>query len=197
MSAKKEVYLLVKGLVSLIPEIKHFDVWNDNVERDGEVDSFPTPAVFFEWSSSVWEKSSVGSTENFDDKIPNQNGSLEFTLHIVIQKVSTEDVAELEHYDIEQLVYEAVQFQTVLNPELDFIEGKIQRLTDIPILRNQVWRDWPVVYSVNVLECGKTGIDDGTLEDAAPFDVVLDVDLIIETPIPSTGNGLNIIISGE
>lgn len=196
MSAKKEVYLLVKGLVSLIPEIKHFDVWNDNVERDGEVDSFPTPAVFFEWSSSLWEASSVGSTENYDDKIPNQNGNLEFTLHIVIKKSSTEDKAELEHYDIEQLVYEAVQFKTVLNQELDFIEGKIQRLSDEPILRHQVWRDWPVVYSVRVLECGLTGIDDGSLVDAQPFEFVIEPELLIENN-DKKGNGLVIQITGE
>ena len=197
MSAKKEVYLLVKGLIELIPEIKHFDVWNDNVERDGEVDSFPVPAVFFEWTAGIWENSSVGSSENLDDIIPNQNGNLEFTLHIVIKKSSTEDVAELEHYDVEQLVYEATHFKTVLNPDMDFIEGKIQRIGEETILRNDVWRDWPVVYGLRVLECGKTGIDDGTLVDAQPVDFEVEPELIIKHTGNEKPGSLTINIGGE
>jgi hypothetical protein len=184
MSAKKEVYLLVKGLVSLIPEVKHWDAWNDNVERDGEVDSFATPAVFFEWTAGAWDNSKKGGVGNYTDILPSQDGNLQFTLHIVIKKSSTEDVAELEHYDIEQLVYEAVHFKSILNPELDFIEGKIQRLSDDTILRHKVWRDWPVVYSVQVLECGKSGIDDGSLEDAQPVTFEVTPELIIK----HTGN---------
>lgn len=196
MSAKKEVYLLVKGLISLIPEIKHIDIWNDNVERDGEVDSFPAPAVFFEWTAGLWNPSSKGSTQNLDDKIPNQHGDLQFTLHIVIKKSKTEEKDELDHYDIEQKVYEAIHFQTVLNPDNDFIESKIQRSSDDTILRHDVWRDWPVVYSVGVIECGLTGIDDGSLEDAQPVDFEVEPELIIK----NTGNetpGKLIINIGE
>ena len=179
MSAKKEVYLLVKGLVSLIPEIKHWDVWNDNVNRDGEVDPFPTPAVFFEWTASSWSESTVGNEQNFDDVLPNQDGSLQFTLHIVIKKSKLQEQDELDHYDIEQLIYEAVHFKTVLNSELDFIEGKIQRFSDDTILRHNTWRDWPVVYALKVIECGKTGIDDGTIEDAQPIDFEVEPEFTI------------------
>lgn len=193
MSAKKEVYLLVKGLVSLISEINHWDIWNDNVERDGEVDSFPVPAVFFEWTQSSWEKSTVGSTQNFDDILPNQHGNLEFTLHIVIKKSKTEEKDELDHYEIEQLVYEAVHFKTVLNPDVDFIEGKIQRSFDETILRHKVWRDWPVKYTVEVLECGKSGINDGSLTDAQPVDFEVEPELVIpNTPKNSPSLTINI-----
>jgi len=193
MSAKKEVYLLVKGLIALIPEIKHFDIWNDTVERDGEVDSFPAPAVFFEWTAGLWDTSTVGSTDNYDDVLPNQKGKLQFTLHIVIKKTQTEEKDELDHYDIEQLIYEAIHFQTILNPELDFIEGKIQRIADDTILRHKVWRDWPVVYEVNVLECGKSGIDDGSLTDAQPVDFEVEPELIIPNEIkPLPGLTINI-----
>lgn len=193
MSAKKEVYLLVKGLISLIPEIKHFDVWNDNVERDGEVTSFAEPAVFFEWTQSQWDKSTVGSTGNFDDVLPNQKGNLEFTLHIVIKKTNVADQDELLHYDIEQLIYEAIHFKSILNPDLDFIEGKIQRSFDDTILRHKVWRDWPVKYTVEVIECGKSGIDDGSLTDAQPVDFEVEPELIIpNTPKNSPSLIINI-----
>ena len=196
MSAKKEVYLLVKGLVSLIPEIKHWDVWNDNIERDGEVDSFPTPAVFFEWSAGTWQPSTVGSTQNFDDILPNQNGDLQFTLHIVIKKSKLQEKDELDHYDIEQLVYEAVHFKTVLNPELDFIEGKIQRFSDENILRHKVWRDWPVVYALRVFECGKTGIGESII-DAQPVDFEVQPELLIKHTGDAKPGSLTINIAGE
>ena len=195
MNAKKEVYLLVKGLVSLIPEIKHWDVWNDNTERDGEVDPFPTPAVFFEWTAGLWEPSSIGSTQNLDDLLPNQNGDLQFTLHIVIKKSQTEEKDELDHYDIEQLIYQAIHFKTILNPELDFIEGKIQRTSDDTILRHKVWRDWPVVYSVRVLECGNSGIDDGSIVDAQPVDFEVEPEFLIKHDGNETPGSLIINIS--
>ncbi len=179
MSVRKSTYLRVKELITAIPEVKHWDVWNDNVERDGEVDSFPAPGVFFEWTKGLWNPSVKGSVENLDDIIPNQKGNLEFTLHIVIKKSKTEDKDELDHYDIEQLIYEAIHFQSILDPDNDFIEGKIQRLADDIILRNDVWRDWPVVYNVEVMECGKTGIDDASLTDAQPVDFEVEPELVI------------------
>ena len=100
----------------------------------------------------------------------------------------------MDHYDIEQLIYEAIHFQTVLNPELDFIEGKIQRFGDDTILRHKVWRDWPVVYALRVMECGKSGIDDGTIVDAQPVDFEVEVELTIENEIKPKP-GLTIVIS--
>ena len=196
MSVKKETYLLVKSLIGAVPGIKHFDVWNENLERDGEVDSFPTPAVFFEWSSSVWDLSTEGSVENLDDVRPNQKGKLQFTLHIVISKSNVEDEDEVFHYDVEELVYDAIHFKTVLNPDNDFIEGKIQRFSDEVILRHNVWRDWPVIYSVDVIECGATGIDDGSLEDAQPVDFEVTPELLISNKANNGSGNIEFNISG-
>jgi hypothetical protein len=187
MSVKKETYLLVKTMIDALPGIKHFDVWNENVARDGEITPFPTPAVFFEWSSSVWEPSTEGSVDNLDDVRPNQKGKLQFTLHIVISKNNTQDEDEIAHYDVEALVYDAIHFKSVVDPETDFIEGKIQRFSDDTILQHKVWRDWPVIYSVDVMECGKTGIDD-TLEDAQPVDFEITPELLIENKVDN-GSG--------
>lgn len=197
MSARKDVYLLVKSLIVAIPEIKHFDVWNDNIERDGEVDSFPTPAVFFEWTKGLWEASIKGKIDNRDDLFPNQNGDLEFTLHIVIKKTSVEDQDELLHYDIEDLVYKAVHFQSILDPNSDFIEGKIQRFADDTILRHKVWREWPVVYTVRVLECGLSGIDSGDLTDAQPADFEVVPELVIKNKLDQKPGTLIINIADK
>lgn len=196
MSAKKEVYLLVKKLISEIPEIKHFDVWNENVERDGEVTSFPAPAVFFEWITTLWEPSTVGNTQNIDDARPNQQGKAMFGLHIVIKKTNVKDEDELEHYDIESLVYDKIHFKTFEDTTPDFIEGKIQRIGDEPILRHKVWRDWTVIYSVNILECGTTGIDD-TLTDAQPTKFVVEPELTIKNKAGQEGGKLTFNISED
>lgn len=193
MSAKKEVYLLVKSLVNAIPEVKHWDVWNDNVQRDGEVDPFPTPAVFFEYTSGVWEASSSGSTQNTDDKLPNQNGTLIFTLHIVIKKSETEDKDEIRHFDIEDLVYKAVHFKSLETD--DFIKGKIQRSSEESVLRHNVWRDKSVNYTVEVLECGDSGVDDGSLVDAQPVDFETDIELTIKNKPNQKAGTLTINIS--
>lgn len=188
MSAKKEVYLLVKEIINEIPEIKHFDVWNDNVERDGEVTPFPVPAVFFEWTTGIWSLSTKGNVQNLDDLRPNQQGNLTFGLHIVIKKTNVADEDELFHYDIEELVYNAIHFKSFDPPEPDFIEGKIQRIGDDAILRHNVWRDWVVNYMVNVLECGTTGIDNDSVVDSQPVDFDVETELTIkntEKPKPS------------
>lgn len=193
MSAKKEVYLLVKSLVEAIPEIKHWDYWNDNVQRDGTVDSFPTPAVFFEYTGAVWEQSSSGSTQNIDDKVPNQKGELSFALHIVIKKSETEDKDEIRHFDIEDLVYKAVHFKSFETN--DFIEGKIQRSSEDAVLRHNVWRDMPINYTATVLECGNSGVDDGSLVDAQPVDFETEVELSIKNKLNQNPGTLIINIS--
>ena len=179
MSAKKDVYLLVKGLINAIPEIKHFDVWNDNVQRDGEGTSFPTPAVFFEYTSAVWQMSTIGNTQNEDDIRPNQQGALVFGLHIVIKKTNVADQDEIKHFDIEELVYNAIHFKSFEEPKPDFIEGKMQRVSEDSVLRHKVWRDLTVNYQANVLECGTTGIGD-TVVDAQPVDFDVEPELFIE-----------------
>jgi len=189
MSAKKDVYLLVKKLIGEIPEIKHFDVWNENVQRDGEVTSFPTPAVFFEWTTSLWELSTVGSTQNEDDTRPNQHGKMTLGLHIVIKKTNVKDEDELFHYDIESLVYDKMHFKS-FESEPDFIEGKIQRIGDEPILQHKVWRDWTVLYDVNVLECGTTGIGRNILEDAQPVKFIVEPELVIKNKEGQEGGKL-------
>lgn len=196
MSAKKEVYLLVKKLIGEIPEILHFDVWNDNVERDGEVTPFPVPAVFFEWTTSLWNVSTVGNTQNVDDTRPNQQGSLTFSLHIVIKKTNVKDEDEIKHYDIEGIVYDKIHFKSFEEPTPDFIEGKIQRISDDTILRHKVWRDWTVVYSVNVLECGTTGIDD-TIVDAQPADFIVTPELTIKNDVNQKGGKLTFEIQNK
>ena len=189
MSAKKEIYLLVKELIGELPEILHFDVWNDNVERDGEVTPFPTPAVFFEWTTAIWNKSEIGNSQNFDDLRPNQKGELTFGLHIVIKKTNVADQDELKHYDVEELVYNAIHFKSFEEPTPDFIEGKIQRIGDDAILRHKVWRDWTVLFGVDVLECGATGIGD-TVVDAQPADFIVEPELTIKNKTNQEGGKL-------
>lgn len=190
-SSKKELYLKIKELVKGIPEIKHWDAWNNNVIRDGEVTSYPTPAVFYEFISCIWEPSTRGSIINTTDKTPNQSGVFEIALHIVIKKTKKADLDEIRHYDVENLVYQKIHFS-----ELDIIEGTIQRLRSEAVPDHNVLRDWSIVYGGKIIQPGITGIG-CELTEATDVGFDIDVDLDIDRSQETGKRGLTINITDK
>lgn len=176
MSAFKELYLAVKAKVEAIPEIKHYDYWNSNVDRD-DVRGNSTPAVFFEYSDIIWTR----KTENLGQSIgecsdiyPPQRGELDFTLHIVFAKKDSSaiDASELLQFDIVDSVYKAVN-----HLRLDRMIEPLYRLSDLDDNNNSVLRDWQTTFRAVIEEDGDTALGD-TIVDAAPvgFDYTIDAD---------------------
>lgn len=191
MSAKKELYLMVKGLVKEIPQIKHWDVWNNNILRDGEVTPFPTPAVFYEFVSGSWDKSTKGSTLNQTAITPIQSGLCEIAIHVIIKKTRIKGKDEIRHYDIENLVYKKLHFK-----KGNCIEGALQRVRDEAVPDHNVWRDMTVVYSATLLESGESGID-CEIEEVENVDFDTSVDLQIDRSMETGKRGLTINISDK
>ena len=46
---RKELYAAIKAAVGKVPEVKHIDLWNHNVEFIEQEDSWARPAVFVEF----------------------------------------------------------------------------------------------------------------------------------------------------
>jgi hypothetical protein len=181
MSVLKKLYNHVKTIITTdVTEVKHFDYWNENINNQDISTSYATPAVFFEYSLVEWEEPSKGSLDECTDKYPNQQGMVDFTLHVVIRKneSSAIDASELMHFDISDAVYKALSFTT-----FDEMEGHIIRLREQDDINNRVLRDWQITFRCHLLELGGTEIGDeiidandpiGTIDFEAPIDPQID-----------------------
>lgn len=55
MDARLEMFEAIKELVEeQIPEIKHFDMWNENVVYAEQDEAYPLPALFLEFGKIEW-----------------------------------------------------------------------------------------------------------------------------------------------
>lgn len=153
MLASKALYEYVKTLIATIPANQYYDWWNENVINEEIQKPYPTPAVFFELLTIIWDPSTQGSVKNQSSGSPEQVGQCEFTLHIIWKKNSslTNDQDELDHADHVEKVFRKVHFA----PSVNFIEGNIQRLRDEPIAAHTVLRDYPLTFSCRIYECAE------------------------------------------
>lgn len=195
MIATKKLYEFVRDLIATIPDINHFDWWNNNIINDGIQTSYPTPAVFFEYNTIVWESSTAGTDRNCSTGTPEQKGIGEFTLHIIYKKIESSaiDAAEVSHLDIVAQVYKKVHFSGLSET---FIEGPLQRIRDEQVLAHTVLRNWSVAFSFNIFEIAEA---DPNVEDVFPWtdDVqieAVDANLNPVPPYLGPGEGITFTI---
>lgn len=100
---RKEIYLGIIKALKTIPEIQHFDLWNQNVEFAQE-DIFPTPAVFVEFDPILYK--AVKETKQYAD--------VAIKLHIVTDASgqsydgSTSQSDSLQFFDLIDKIYRAI-----------------------------------------------------------------------------------------
>lgn len=193
MSVLKELYEHVKGIINNdVPEVVHFDVWNENVQNDGIETPYNTPAVFYEVVVEEWDEPMKGSTQECTDKYPAQHGTVDFVLHIIIRKNESSDIdtSELRHYDVAEAVYKKLFFTT-----FDNMEGNIIRTSGRQDINVRVLRDYQVVYSCRLLENADTRIGDEIIDANDPIgtvDFTPEIEPQIDQPfIP--GRGIKIV----
>lgn len=163
MIATRQFYEYVKTIVTGLPENKHWDYWNENLLQEERIKNFPVPATFFEYNQILWQPSQDGSLGTESDKLPNQYGDVVFTLHNIMSKKSSgsPDKDELDHFDYIEKVFRAVHFA---GKDQDFVIGKIQRQGEGQVPAHQVLRDWPMVFTVRLMEIGTTDIGGDIVE---------------------------------
>lgn len=176
MIATARLYEFVKSLVTALPEIQHFDYWNDNVRAvEGSLDTpFRTPAVFLEVQSVLWDPSPLQSERIQSGSSPDQYGTITFGLHIVTRKAhsSGPDASEVAAFDVVEKVFRAVHFK-------GSSEGKIQRIQrsqEGQPYGSRVLFDWPMYFSSRLFEEGVSGIDTGELDQVVGPDFGLELE---------------------
>lgn len=55
MTTREEIYNTIKERLEDIPEIKHIDLWNHNVEFIEQETAWERPAVFIEFQPIIWQ----------------------------------------------------------------------------------------------------------------------------------------------
>jgi len=200
MIATELLYQFIKGLIATIPEIKHFDWWNDNTspEMQEAGTSFPKPAVFFEYNPIVWEPSTAGTDKNQSSGTPQQMATAEFNLHIIYKKIESSaiDAAEVSHMQIVELVFRKVHFSGITE---NYLVGHIQRIRDEQVLTHRVLRDWPLAFGATLFECPTPDADVQPVEPWTP-DVQIEIkdkDLNDIEPFTKPGGGIVFTVEGQ
>ena len=87
---RKELFNAIKTkLASDVPEVKHIDLWNHNVEFIEQEDGWERPAVFVEFATIEWAPFQGGV----------QRGKGIVSIHIVTDWTEGEYDAALEEYN--------------------------------------------------------------------------------------------------
>ena len=107
---RKEIYESLIRVLSSIPEIRHIDLWNQNVEFLDEDSAFPMPAVFVEFGQISWTELK-GRTLVWD-------GSGTVNLHIVTEWHGNTAADEghmpcgLSDWDLAEKIQDRIQYMS-------------------------------------------------------------------------------------
>lgn len=62
MDARLEMFTAIKSMVEeMVPEIQHFDMWNENVVYAEQDEAYPLPALFLEFDKIEWSPAKNGT----------------------------------------------------------------------------------------------------------------------------------------
>lgn len=113
---RKELYSVIRSKLSAIEEIKHIDLWNQNVEYIEQEQNWERPAVFVEFCPIQW-KAIVNGVEYRAEPL--------IKLHIVTDWVEGAlDGTELSVFELPESIHKALTCtdgETFL--ELDLVES--------------------------------------------------------------------------
>ena len=112
---RKQIYLALTERLKQItdenqkPKIKHFDLWNRNIEFAETDGVFPLPAVFIEFQPIAWKKSPNGR----------QEAQVRVHLHIATEaKAPTDDKSK--HLERSLIFFDLID---EINQSLSFFKG--------------------------------------------------------------------------
>lgn len=148
MSAKIELYNLVKEAIATIPEVKKFGKFNNQFDTEGDEVPFLYPAVFYELSSIRWQPSML-SYPNAKETQQQKSEPIEFSLHVGYWSHEDEDTKYLALLEIVEKVYRAVS-----NIESDII-NPCQRVSEDEDNNHTEPYVWTITFSTMLTERGQ------------------------------------------
>lgn len=107
MSAKIELYTLVKDAVEAIADVSYFGKFNNQFETEDREHALPYPCVLFEFTDIAWQPSML-IPFNAQGTQQQKTESLQFTLHIAYWDHRDENDKYLSLLDIVDKVYRAL-----------------------------------------------------------------------------------------
>lgn len=156
-----------KDKIAEIPEIKHFDLWNNQIYNEQTEISFNTPAVFLDFSQILWN-TSIGQ-QQISNVLYNQKGDIMITLWLVFNSLSTY----------------LKTFANVISPVRDLLLAKfnLQEVLGIGTLvrvseefdnNHDAVSYWKITFNLSITE---------TLTDTELQEITANLDLNITAPV--------------
>ena len=142
--------------------IEFMNFWNNELQNPENKDSFPVPAVFFEFNSAENETQNLKTATT--NKLATTKDATQFTLHCIGGKYRSEarDEDYLDLIDLADTIYRRINGKNFANCK------NIHRIDEYQDIDSAVLMDWTMIF-----ECYLSNIGETELEDAnAPVGTV-------------------------
>jgi len=162
-----EIVNYIKDKVSTIPEILHFDLWNNQIYNEQTEVSFNTPAVFLDFSQLTWDTST--GQQHLSNTLFTQKGDITITLWLVVNSLAPY---------LETFTNIIMPIRTLLLATLNLQEipniGSLIRLSEEYDNNHDGVCFWKITFNLRLLE---------DLTDDELQEVMASLDLTITAPV--------------
>jgi len=177
MSAKSDLYRFIKNAIlggtwqdqlgtdhiyTGVTTVQYVNFWNSELTTVSDKDSFPVPAIFFEFTNSPLSTTFARTTLTLDRATTKDE--VNFILHFIGAKLRSEERDEdyLDLIDLSDSVYKIINGKSFANCK------NIQRIDEIQDINSSVLMDWQSFYKCTLANIGETldqqEISAGTVE---------------------------------
>ena len=170
MGIKKDIYLAVKAQVlDQVKEIKTFELFNNQLQRESEEEARAYPLALFEYESILWESTAK----------QHQTGDADIVLHLAFERYQTEP---LDYLDIVEKVYKALQGFAV-----DCQFSGLSRIEDEQDTDHDNCIVWKIKFKTQILDDAADPDKDRQQTTITGINITGDLD--IDHPVIRTGDG--------
>lgn len=165
MNWRNEVKQGFSDIVTQITSIKKFEGWNNQIGRNNTIDTFDTPAVFFQYSNIINGDSRPRTRDFTFASITN----VEVTLHIVFDQYN--GLEQSRAYDLANEIVKHIvgtRLDTTVNEETRALfHGVIRKLSELEDIDHAAQVDYQVVFGFTLNEAYSTE-NDGSMVNVTP-----------------------------
>lgn len=169
--SKKIIYNEIRTQVLDNSTVKHFKLWNSQIDKLDDENAFNFPAVFLEFSDMTFVNRAAGIQEI--------EGVV--TLYIVQEELRRENNDNLDFIDTIALALNGFQTDTILSP--------LKRIAERQDSDHDQLIVWEQDYNITALDCTSSKYNDAIM---IPEDTVE-----LELPVVEDGDGISLIIQND
>jgi len=153
-----------------ISAVKHYDFWNQDLDKIGETSAIPCPAVLYEYNVVDTEFAQLRTSE-YNVK-GNVVDVVQITLHVIVKKVSAANISENNYLDCIDLV-ETIR-QNIEGRHFLGITDGLRKVSEVVDVNSQTLMDGQITFTCKVTNCAITDSEDSGLTPPVAIDLSID-----------------------